>query len=368
MQRIDQLTFTRFFAALIVVIFHYGNKAYPFNLPIISSLVAEGQVFVSYFFALSGFIMAIVYFRPENPIRPVQYWFFRFARIYPVYLLGLLLTMIFVPQMWQDFPAIRLNLALLQAWQPPYPTTLNYPGWSLSVEAFFYISFPFLLWISYRINLKLNAILIILFWLASQIGHAYLMDTVYIPGNVVYRDLFFYHPLVHMNTFLLGCLGGRWWIEYGAKITPAKWTNRIILLVSIALIVLAFLHLPDLFRNLSLPLRITLPNGILAPLFLTFTIALAYETGIIANIFRSSFFRLLGDASYAVYILQYPVHLIYKKYILPAIPNPTDTTSFYAYLIVLIVISVLVFRLFEAPLRDVAKSFYKQSPIAKRGW
>lgn len=368
MKRTDQLTFTRFLAAITVVVFHYGDKAYPFTIPPLDQLVPTGHIFVSYFFALSGFIMAMVYFRPANNIQPIKYWIYRFARIYPVYLLGLLLTMFFNPKMWQDILAVRLNLTLLQSWWPPYPMTLNYPGWSLSVEAFFYILFPILLWLSYRMSLKLNAWLVGLFWLGSLLGHTYLMNTVYVSGNAFYHDLLFYNPLVHLNTFLVGCLGGRWWVETGHKHIPNAWQNRAILLFSTILIGLALLYLKDLPKTLGFPIRITLPNGVLAPLFLVFIVSLAYENGLISKIFRLPFFVLLGDASYSVYILQYPAHIFYKKYLLPLIPNPTDTSGFYLYFLALILFSILIFKLIESPIRDLAKQLYQRSPMAKRGW
>lgn len=367
MTQTNQLTFTRFLAAITVVVFHYGTKAYPFTLPIISEIVPIGPVFVSYFFALSGFIMAMVYFKPGSGIQPIKYWFYRFARIYPVYLLGLLLVVSFSPKMWLDFPAIRLNLTLLQSWWPPYPMTLNYPGWSLSVEAFFYILFPVLLWFSHRVNFRLNAWLIVLFWLACLIGHTYLMNTVYNKAQAFYHDLLFYNPLVHLNTFLVGCLGGRWWVETGNKRPIHAWRNRLVLFASVILIGLSLLYLKDLPKLLGFPIRITLPNGILAPLFLLFIVSLAYENGIISKVFRWPFFVLLGDASYAVYILQYPIHTFYKKYLIPLLPTITDTIGFYIYFSVLVLVSVLTYKLIESPLRDLAKYWYQRSSLAKRG-
>jgi hypothetical protein len=80
----QQLTFTRFAAALTVVIFHYGRKIFPFQIYPISSLIPTGQIFVSYFVVLSGFIMMLAYWPQTEGFKPWRYWLFRLARIYPV--------------------------------------------------------------------------------------------------------------------------------------------------------------------------------------------------------------------------------------------------------------------------------------------
>lgn len=77
------------------------------------SLLADGPVAVTYFFCLSGFVMAYAYSPGE--MRPVRYWINRLARIYPLYILALAWMCFLVPQKsW----AFEINSLLIQSWIP----------------------------------------------------------------------------------------------------------------------------------------------------------------------------------------------------------------------------------------------------------
>ncbi len=80
--RIEQLTFTRFIAAISIVIFHYGRNITPLNY--CDFVFCQANMAVSYFFVLSGFVMAIAY-RDNKRVHFGRFIQRRFARIYPVY-------------------------------------------------------------------------------------------------------------------------------------------------------------------------------------------------------------------------------------------------------------------------------------------
>jgi len=94
--QLDQLTFTRFIAAMTVVFFHYGQTIFPANIPFLYENMTAGPIAVGYFYILSGFIMAIAYYETDETKRfefnKLKYWAARFARIYPVYLVALLVV------------------------------------------------------------------------------------------------------------------------------------------------------------------------------------------------------------------------------------------------------------------------------------
>jgi peptidoglycan/LPS O-acetylase OafA/YrhL len=157
--RIEQLTFTRFLAAISIVIFHYGKESSLFNNENVSFMFEQANVGVSYFFILSGFVMIIAYIDKEN-IDFFEYVKNRLARIYPVYFLAIILILVIRFFAGVNLVDLILNALMLQAWVPEKALTINFPGWSLSVELFFYILFPFLFNFFYKIkSLKKNRIL-----------------------------------------------------------------------------------------------------------------------------------------------------------------------------------------------------------------
>jgi peptidoglycan/LPS O-acetylase OafA/YrhL len=365
MPKTSQLTFTRFAAALTVVVFHYGQKVWPFTIYPISELIPTGNIFVSYFFALSGFIMMLAYWPQPGRFQAWRYWAFRLGRIYPVYFLGLALTILLRVKYLKDTPAVALNLTLLQAWLPPYPNTLNYPGWSLSVEAFFYLLFPLIFIVARQLSLKTSTILIGLFWLASQASHIYLLQNHYSGFPSFSHDVIFYNPLLHLNTFLLGALAGRWYQERGEKLDTKKLLNSVLLLASFLLIGLSLLYLKGGFKQLF-GFKVALTNGILAPLFIVFITTLALDSSWFARILQNPALVLLGDASYAVYILQFPMHTFYKYFIETSWPQVSNDVHFYAYLILLVLISIGTFLWVETPARNLVKRIYDRFTLKSK--
>jgi len=136
------LTSLRFLAALLVFGYHGNVVLGDTSQSVTSVLFGAGSVGVTFFFLLSGFLLAWVH-RPDDT--PGRFYRRRFARIYPAYiatlLIGFLLVAIASPKNLADGLATPF---LLQAWLPNTNNVLaiNIPAWSLSVEAFFYLLFP----------------------------------------------------------------------------------------------------------------------------------------------------------------------------------------------------------------------------------
>jgi len=121
-------------AAFGVLIFH-GRSWMP------DRLFSHGYLAVDFFFILSGFILAYTYATTEGTTRGGArvFWVARIARIYPVYLLGLVLALgpyLATEHNIQNITiSIGSHLVMLHAWLPG-TLDLNQPSWSLSVEAF----------------------------------------------------------------------------------------------------------------------------------------------------------------------------------------------------------------------------------------
>ncbi|MEV8478328.1 acyltransferase [Streptomyces sp. NPDC051173] len=145
--RLPSLTGLRFVAAALVFLRHaiYTDVfADPGVVSVLHGLsVNTGQMGVSFFFVLSGFVLTMAA-RPHDTTR--RFLRRRLVKIYPNHFVAFLLAAILiVPAFrWED---VVPNLLLVQTWWPRYKTLFsgNPPSWSLACEAFFYLGFPLLL-------------------------------------------------------------------------------------------------------------------------------------------------------------------------------------------------------------------------------
>lgn len=134
------LTSLRFLAAGVVLL-HHLPLAMPGLLGLLY-LAQAGYVGVTFFFVLSGFVLAY----SQASLSRVDFYVRRGARIYPVHLLTALVMVLLLLRNEVAWGALPFNLALVQAWSPDANVHLSFVGasWSLSCEAFFYACFPWL--------------------------------------------------------------------------------------------------------------------------------------------------------------------------------------------------------------------------------
>ena len=225
------LTSLRFITALHVFFFHI-EAAHIVYAPNPAQLVASiGYVGVNWFFLLSGFILAYSY--AGRTISLSDFWRARFVRIYPAYFVALCLaaplflyvcfyTPLTAEQNWiaamrdHIFSYTFLALVLMQAWIPAAALSVNPVGWSLSVEAFFYVLFPLLLPALTRLSQR-NLVFLLLalslvsvamaqgYVVISPDGIAHVTPDM---NNLPWLNVLRFNPLVRLPEFLIGVCGG----------------------------------------------------------------------------------------------------------------------------------------------------------------
>lgn len=340
---LSKLTFTRFIAALMVVAFHFGANIPPFDGDIISRAFRQGPYAVQYFFFLSGFIMATVY-ATDSPSRfdKRTFWIARFARIYPVYLLGLALAAFLVSP---DFLTLLLNVTLLQAWSAPHALSMNNPGWSLSVEVFFYAAFPAFLMVLTKNKIKLASAVAIALCLLHECLNIYLSNAFEsnLPVNPIIEAMGPYFPPLSLPFFFAGCVL--------AVLAKNDQLPRLVRVASSSVMLAAVAVVAWLYFRLPL---IVIPFGLLI---------LSLTRGNVPSILSSRLAIFLGESSYALYILHFPLYLLYLTYIAPKLQTD-KTTELYIYICLLIATSCITFVAIEKPCRRYLRAASRKDKMA----
>ncbi|MBJ6765631.1 acyltransferase [Myxococcaceae bacterium JPH2] len=360
------LTGLRFLAASHVVVFHYLARE---GMPgwLVQTLMS-GPNSVTLFFVLSGFILAYSYLGAEPNARvPARaFWAARFARVYPVYLLGLLLAApVFVSKGLQErglSSASLLDLGgvsaavmgLVQAWFPAAACQWNCPGWSLSVEAFFYLVFPFAalpvlrlgprrLVVALGLSVLAGAALVVA-WLAVE------RTVAAAPGGIISHDAWMvvgaYHPLLRLPHFLVGVFLGRLYCLRRLSVSATPGWDAALVTVGVGASLGLMAHGWE-------PTALAFKDVALLPGFACLLWGLAGGTEPLGRVLSQPFVVRLGEASYALYLLHAPLNNWLRA---------ADQTLhlgwwsrglgfFTAYALVSVAVSLAVFRYVEEPAR-----------------
>jgi peptidoglycan/LPS O-acetylase OafA/YrhL len=338
--KVPALTGIRFFAASYVFVMHYGatflDRA---GVPRpIATFLHNGIFGVSIFFVLSGFILSHAH--PGQFAAPAQYrdyFVARVARIYPAYLFALLLALP-IPLRSVPLTAGRATavLALVQSWNDAYAHSgfaWIMQAWTLSVEMFFYLFFPFL------INM-LRRLASPVLWSLCLIDAAFMIGagTATITpwtdyGGYTHLPAWPLHlllPLTRSGEFVFGMVLQTLLARRDAGVGR---TGGGLCLVLTAVIV----ALLSATRNDSVVTAATVLTGVLIGLIYVSDNGFTRVLGI-----RPLY--VLGCASYALYLLQGPVH----TYLRLAVSHPWDRLVAFP---VALAASLLVWRFIEEPAR-----------------
>ncbi len=341
--QIKPLTSVRVFAALYVAAYHL---VHPFSQwgPL-GTFFSAGYTAVSFFFVLSGFILTYTYgadFEAGRADRK-RFWIARFARIYPVYLVCTLFAgYVCRAQFRPAFHALAFvsDLVMLQSWSVRMSPFFNVPGWSLSVEAFFYTLFP---WLVLRLRparprqaVGMVAILWLLALIAPVIGvcldsragwHEILNESH--PMLYAIRR----YPVFALPEFAAGIVLG--WFHLRFRLQQRTATALLVCGVAGTLASLA--------ESNHLPFEL-LHNGLLIPFYCLIILGLCYP-GIIARGLSWAPLLLLGEASYALYLFHYN----YNGFVLQRFHVPESLGGLAFRMLVIVPVSIALHLYVERP-------------------
>lgn len=344
MTRLDHL---RFFAALLVILFHIKGKvtlsvddvgvleAFSSLSNFIKNWIFAGSTGVSLFLVLTGFLFCLISDLGHKKIKYSGFIYNRVLRIFPM--MVLLVFVVITASRQTSTPMDIFRILTLQlntghsytGWGHQfYPSG---PIWTIGVEFQFYLLFPFLALFLARFGIKYLLGLILLIVLVK-------FNLFVLKGDGIYYNL--YHSIIgRLDQFLIGMLFA---VLYKARFFQRVNGNNV---VALCILIFSLLVLMGQFGNKN---------------FLSFTIEAACWGGVVVsylsmNLFHSvildKFLAKLGELSFSIYLLHLPIIDMLNKTF--SYSSPTTLTELFLAFVwkvpVVIMIAFLTFNVVEKP-------------------
>jgi len=370
---LSNLTPLRGIAALLTLLFHidivlpvFGGKLVDGK---VSSILNHMYLMVDFFFVLSGFILCYVYSKHfDGAVKGQAFRKFtiaRFARVYPLHLVSLLMTTLFLFLLHQwgaKVPPVLdagnsaysfvTNLLLLHSMNLHQWFTFTHASWSISTEWWMYMLFPFLVGPFMRLS-KPGRFVVFALCVAGYLVIGYvLVPLVAIPDalsafrvspfslNVAYQFGFF-RCLVG---FVLGML-----VYLGYK---QDWSKQ---LFSSGYTFLIFV------AGLVLCLHFAVLDIFTAALFPCILLSAAYGSPALNAILGSKPLVRLGEWSFSIYLIHQP--FLYQGVALMGNPDKTGIVvpkmgmlvswvTCLVFVAFILFVSYLSYRFIEVPARN----------------
>lgn len=378
---LNNLTPMRGIAALLTVIYHVdlmiGNGGDMLVNKSHTMILSRMYLMVDFFFILSGFIMFYVYGKMfslnVNKESFKKFTISRFARVYPLHFFTLCYCIVLffisqrmgvpenpVLQIENNLFSIFTNTLLLHSMNFHNWFSWNHASWSISVEWWAYMLFPFLVAPISKMNSSKKAIIGIMCFVGYLAITFFIIPVVTVPKEIPFVKVnpsqlsinvaYQYGYIRCLCGFILGMIVYQ---AYHAKWLSNFFANGYILIVLtfIAFISMHF-NLPDFVTIIPFPFIL---------------LCGAYGSTGIDNFFSNKFLQRLGDWSFSIYLIHQPLLFTIgsiMSYLNPMDPNkpvsgpppkPEMLTGWViciAFLILTIAISFVTYRFIEVPARN----------------
>jgi peptidoglycan/LPS O-acetylase OafA/YrhL len=258
---------------------------------------------------------------------------------------------------------LPMNVLLIQAWIPAhaFAMTYNAVAWSLSVEAFFYFTFPWLLGITRKRGpgllltgaflLGLALVVLSMLWIPSRAGLVASLN-----------------PLCRVFEFILGMATCRLWMSGKEKrIGASSWLALEILALAVTYTLATAVPLVSREANAGAALVNWVGTEIVAVDFACVIWIFAHQRGALAQVLSSRGFEWLGQISFSFYMCH---QLLIRRFFPAPSSQPLEALKSFLLLTVLtLIVSAALFHFVETPARRGILATYKRcksrtTPIA----
>lgn len=298
---IQTLTSLRIFFALMV----FGAHCYVLDSSFDAHIFKEGFVGVSFFFVLSGFIIAYNYQEKllAKTTSKRTFWVARIARIYPLHLLTLLIAACLGGYVQYSGTADWLKLFVASTFllQPFFPSadyffSFNSPSWSLGCEQLFYFCFPLIIpFLNSRRNLLITLIVCLLLMLTGML----------LTPEEQIKAYWYVNPITRLPDFLVGVLLYQFYRSLSRREISFS-TGTLLEIGTILLFLLFYLGAADIPKVYRYSCYYWLPVALLILVF-------ALQKGGISRILSNRYLIIGGEISYSFYLIHLFIILTYSK-------------------------------------------------------
>lgn len=360
--RLPALTTLRFAAAALIVLVHsYGLFGLPAHQPGGITFVQA----VSFFFVLSGFVLA--YAHPTLDGGAWRFLATRATRLWPAHLVAFAIFVHAFPftlpgreRYGTPWDYTLLNLTLTHAWVPRFHSFFSYNDvtWTISCEWLFALCFPLLLARTPRGWLRTLgatfALVVATVALANSLHAAHRIAGDFATEGVGTLGLVYINPLARLFEFTCGMALCALWRAAAPRIRVGRATATAAEVAALALAwweiahVAGALHRPLAYRALGYAgVQWVIVSGGGVPAFALVIFVFACGRGWVSRLLALRPLVFLGEISYAIYL----THHIAIRYIgqYPQRVQATDLRSYVAFWFVVLAASSAIYLLIERP-------------------
>ncbi|WP_462146571.1 acyltransferase family protein [Pseudoalteromonas gelatinilytica] len=305
-QRYTSLDAFRGLAAILVLLFHtpFVNMEKP-------SLFVNSDIFVDFFFILSGFVISHSYLERFKSGYPFQNFVQnRFARIYPLHFSLLIVWLIFLTSKFLIFSFLNINASspfeindsyafllqfvLLNAHGLDNHLSWNIPAWSIGAEFYTYISF-YLIAVGFKIYERPFVFLVL--------------------AIAAFSLIYILKPMTLLRTFDLGYVRSLGGFFVGVFIFMHKDSLKSVInnLNSHSESIIEIMLIASICLSVSYLAPSKNGQLIIFMLFAVTILFFSHSSGIVTKMLNSSFTQQLGALSYSIYLIHFLVITIFAN-------------------------------------------------------